>query len=136
MLDDLKRAGYLEPSKQRKIEIPREPGKPRRFRGCAVRRHCQPIFYRRLGVNLEADAEKKRREVARAAAAEQARAELEAQKIRELRQLPHIKTAPAPPALTLVDDDTKNTRVRQLEEDVRGMRARWAAADRDDEPPE
>lgn len=136
-IEDITRAGYWRSSKQRKIAYtdPKDPRK-KRHRGCAVRRYCEPLFYHRLGVNIEADREKKRRETARADAAEKDRIALEQQKISELLRMPHIKTAPTAPAVPVIDDAAKNAGVRRAEEGLRVLRERWAAADRDDEPPE
>ena len=136
VLDDFRDAGYLTPAKQRRVEEPK--GK---FRGCAVRRVCEPIFYRRLQLNIEAEAEKKRREQARADAAAQVKADADAQKIRELRRLPHIKTAPTVPAAALVvGDDEKAAAIRRIEEQLRRRRAAdpsvTAPAPPPDPPPE
>jgi hypothetical protein len=62
-VDDLRIAGWFRSAKQRKIEKPAAAaGGGRRFIAIAVRRHVEPLMYRRLDLNLEAEIERKRYE--------------------------------------------------------------------------
>jgi hypothetical protein len=98
-VDDLRIAGWFRSAKQRKIEKPAAGAGGRRFIALAVRRHVEPLMYRRLEVNLEADHERKRYEKNRDDGQALDRAAAAARVASEERRLAKLKSAPAAPPL-------------------------------------
>lgn len=116
-VDDIRLAGWFRSAKQRKIEKPATAAGGRRIISIAVRRFVEPLLYRRLEVNLEADLERKRYEKGRDDAQEIERAAAAARLASEERRLAKIKTAPAAP--TLAPDPVTDQRARAALEQLR-----------------
>lgn len=121
-VDDLRMAGWWRSGKQRKIEKPAAAG-GRRYIAIAVRRHVEPIMYRRLELHLESELERKRYEKARDEAQQADRAAAAARLASEERRLAKIKTAP--PAPPLSPDPVNDARARAA---IDTLRARVEAS--------
>ena len=136
-VDDLRTAGWWRSGKQRKIEKPAAAG-GRRFVAIAVRRHVEPLMYRRLELNLEAELERKRHEKDRDEQLAADRAAAAARVASEERRLAKIKTAPAAPALAPdpVDDQRARAALEQLRARVEASPAAPPAAAATGPPPD